>query len=214
MSPNNKLKTSKNKHHAQKQQVIYNMSNACVHILQHDGDRQCLLQCLVHPTKGNHQHTTTWDVMNNYKRVPNSLLHWVTLTDRNLMILKMCCINRLLCILICWHGWIIVHFQTFLAVPPHLLILIFFAALAALAAAAAVFATEAQSRGHHSVPGCHGVQGPRQKVPAAKDNGQVPGAARLHHVDNDHKDNQHNDGHANADQDLPASQRQAEYRDR
>lgn len=58
------------------------------------------------------------------------------------------------------------------------------------------------------------MQGPGQKVPAAQEPGQEARAARLHHIDNDDKDNQHNDGHTDADQDLPASQRQAEYTQR
>lgn len=58
------------------------------------------------------------------------------------------------------------------------------------------------------------MQGPGQKVPAAEDPGQEAGAARLHHIDNDHKDNQHNDGSADADQDLPASQREAKHSQR
>lgn len=131
------------------------------------------------------------------------------------MILKMCSFNSRLCILISWQGKIIVHLQTLLAVPPDLFILIFVLTLAALAAAAAaVFSTVAQGRGQHGVPGCHGVQGPGQKVPAAEDLGQVAGATRLHHIDNDHTDNQRNDGHADADQDLPSGQRQAEYSQR
>lgn len=109
-------------------------------------------------------------------------------------------------VLVSRHGRVIVHLQTLLAVPPHLFVLVcFFAALAALAAAAAVFATEAHERGHRSVPGRHGVQGPGQKVPVAEELGQEARAARLHHVDNDQEDSQHNDGHANANQDFPAS---------
>lgn len=126
----------------------------------------------------------------------------------------MCCFNSLLCILISWHGWVIVHLQTLFAVPLDLFVLILFAALAALAAAAAVFATEAEGWGHHGVPGRQGAQGPGQKVPGAEDARQIVGAARLHHVYNDHKDNQQNDGHADADQGLPARQRQAKNRER
>lgn len=171
----------------------------------------CLLQWLAYnPTKENHQHTTTQEVCYKYI-IALSIASRYTF---NLIILKMCCFNSLRCILISWHGWIIVHLQTLLAVPPNLFVLLFPAALAALAAPAAVFATAAKNLGHHLVPRRHGVQGPWQKVPVTEELWQVAGAARLHHVDNDHKDDQHNDGHADADQDLPASQRQAEYRQR
>lgn len=77
-----------------------------------------------------------------------------------------------------------------------------------------MFATVAEDRGQRSIPGRHGVQGPGQKVPAAEDLGQIAGAARLHHIDNDHKDNKHNDGHTDTNQDLPAGQRQAKYTQR
>lgn len=123
----------------------------------------------------------------------------------------MCCFNGLLCVLVCRHGGVVVHLQTLGAVLSDLFILDTAAALAALAAAAAVFAAEAEGRGHHAVPRLHGVQGPGQEVPVAQEVGQVAGASRLHHVDDDHEDNQHNDGHANAHHDLPASERQAKH---
>lgn len=129
----------------------------------------------------------------------------------NLIILKLCCFNGLLCIFISCHGGIVVHLQTLLAAPAHLFLVFFVAALAPLAAAAAVGAAETEHGGHRSVPRRHRVQRLGQKLPGAEQLGQVARAARLHHIDNDHKDNQHNDGHADANQDLPAGQRQAEH---
>lgn len=179
---------------------------------------QCFQQCSVHhPATGNDQHTTTWEVMNNYECV--SKTHHC-IENRSLIQilrdnLKVCCFIRPLCVLIPRHGRIIVHLQTLHAAPPDLVVLVaLFAALAALAAAAAALATEAHAGSHHRVPGRHGVQGPGQEVPGAQDPGQEAGTASLHHVDNDHKDDQHNDGHADADQDLPAGYRQAEHSQR
>lgn len=153
--------------------------------------------------------------MNNC--APNTVLHWVWLwnTIVTWKKLKLCYTHNLLCILISWHGWIIVHLQTLFVVPFHLFLVIISATLsAAFAAAAAAFATEAHGRGHHSVPGSHWVQGSGQKVPVAQDLRQEARQVRLHQIDNDRKDNQRDDGHANTDQDFPAGHRQAKYSQR
>lgn len=119
--------------------------------------------------------------------------------------------NNLLCNLISRHGRIIVHLQALPAVSLDLFILTF---IATLAAAAAVCAAEAEQRGDNRVPGLQGAQRPRQKVPVAQGGGQAARAAALHHIDNDHEDDQHDDRHTNTGQNLPASQRQAEYSER
>lgn len=130
-------------------------------------------------------------------------------------ILKMCCFITTLCVFIARHSRVIVHLQAPSPVPSDLFFFLFFsAAPAASAAAAAVSAAEPQRHGDHSVPWCQGAQRAWQEVPVVEELGQKARAARLHHIDDDNNDDQHNDGHADADQDLPASQGQAEHTQR
>lgn len=194
------------------------MLNTSGEIVQRDD-----LQCMVYnPIKRERQYTTTWEVMRimSILQIGYCIEYFLQIQQLILthcVMLKRCSFDtlfsRLVWFFILRHGWVIVHFQTLLAVLPNLFILGGPAALAALATAA-VFAAEAEYRGHHSIPGCHGVQRTGQKVPVAQETGQVAWATRLHHIYNDHRNDQNNDGHTNTNQDLPARQWQAKYSQR
>lgn len=124
---------------------------------------------------------------------------------------ELCRFDGLPRVLVVRQGRVVVHLQAGFAAPPDHLLVLLLAALAALAAAAAVFPAEAEHGGHHSVPGRQRAHGPRQEFPGAEAFREEAGAARLHHVDDDDEDDQQDDGSADAQQDRPAGQRQAEH---
>lgn len=145
----------------------------------------------------NHNHTTPWGAQN--KRVPGAEFYCTEMVTSG--ILKLCYIVKIL-FLVFGHCRIVIDL--------HVLCL-HFLTFATLAAAAAAPAAEPCARGHHSVPWCHGVQGPWQEVPSTQHLGEAVWPAALHHIDDDDSDEQHHKGHGHAHQDLPAGHGQAEY---
>lgn len=105
---------------------------------------------------------------------------------------------------------IVVHLQTLLAVPPLHLLLILLLRLAAFAAAAASPPAEPEHGLHHGVPRLHRVKRTRKELPAPQYPRQETFTSRLHHVYDDYEYHQRHDGNADAHQDLPSSQREAE----